>query len=128
MHGTMAQYVDGFAIALPKNKIATLSPEEEAEFEKVMIQARSDAFALGISQRFKDYLEHFPPKEQMQHVLAMFAELENQVELCQRLLCTESDAADAAQETQNQWENLSNNLSPAFLILARSSWVCESQL
>ena len=46
----MAQYVDGFAIALPKNKIATLSPEEEAEFERLMIQARSDAFALGISQ------------------------------------------------------------------------------
>jgi Zn-dependent M32 family carboxypeptidase len=65
----------------------TFRPEEEAEFDMVMAQAREDAWTFGISQRFEAYLEQFAPGERMQHVLAMFAALENQLELCQRLLC-----------------------------------------
>jgi len=55
-------------------------------------QARADAWTFGISQRFEAYLEQFAPEERMQHILAMFAALENQFELCQRLLCIESEA------------------------------------
>ena len=70
----------------------TFRPEEEAEFDMVMAQAREDAWTFGISQRFEAYLEQFALEERMQHVLAMFAALENQFELCQRLLCIESEA------------------------------------
>jgi len=66
-------------------------PEEEAEFDMVMAQARTDAWTFGISQRFEAYLEQFAPEERMQHILAMFAALENQLELCLRLLCIESE-------------------------------------
>jgi hypothetical protein len=79
-----------------------VSAAEEAEFDVLMRQAQTDALAFGISQRFRAYLEQFPPKERMQHILAMFAELEGQLELCQRLLCTESAAIDAPQEAENQ--------------------------
>jgi hypothetical protein len=58
----------------------------------VMAQARADAWTLGISQRLEAYLEQFAPEERMQHILAMFAALEIQLELCQRLLCVEPEA------------------------------------
>jgi hypothetical protein len=85
------------------------SPEEEAEFSMVMTQARKDTFTLGISQRLKAYLEQFPPKERMQRILAIYAEVENQLQLCQRLLCIESEATP--QETQKQSESLPNRSS-----------------
>ena len=78
------------------------SPAEGAEFEMIMRQARSNAWAFGISHKLKTHLEQFAPKERMQHILAMFAELENQFELCDRLLCIESGVDDAARETENQ--------------------------
>jgi hypothetical protein len=49
----------------------TFSPQEEAEFDMVMAQAREDAWTFGISQRFEAYLEQFAPEERMQRVLAM---------------------------------------------------------
>ena len=72
----------------------TFSPQEEAEFDMVMAQAREDAWTFGISQRFEAYLEQFAPEERMQHVLAMFAALENQFELCQRLLAIKFSERD----------------------------------
>jgi hypothetical protein len=85
----------------------TSNAEEEAEFDNLMEQARSDAWTFGISQRFEAYLDQFQPIERMQHILAMFAELENQVELCQRLLAVELNARDAAEEAGNQSGKLS---------------------
>ena len=77
----------------------TFRPEEEAEFDMIMAQARADAWTFGISQRFEAYLKQFVPKERMQHILAMFAEVENQFEVCHRLLCSE---LDATQEERNR--------------------------
>jgi len=65
---------------------------EELEFEAIMSQARADARAFGISEGFKAYLEQFAPKERMQRILAMFADLEIELALCQRLLSIESGA------------------------------------
>jgi len=70
----------------------TSSAAEEVEFEAIMSQAQTDAWAFGISKGFKAYLEQFAPKERMQRILAMFAELEIQLALCQRLLSIESEA------------------------------------
>jgi len=70
----------------------TLSPSEEHAFEALMSQARTDAWTLGINQRIDAYLDQFKPTERMRHILAMFTALENQCELCQRLLAVESEA------------------------------------
>jgi hypothetical protein len=79
----------------------TFSPQEEAEFDMVMAQAREDAWTFGISQRFEAYLEQFAPEERMQHVLAMFAALENQFELCQRLLAIKFSERGKKKEAGN---------------------------
>jgi hypothetical protein len=73
-----------------------------------MEQARSDAWRLGISQKVKAYLDQFGPTERMRHILAICAEVENQFELCQRLLAVESIARDAEQEAEKQSGKLSN--------------------
>ena len=70
--------------------IDAATPAEEVDFEAIMNQARTDAWGFGISEGFKAYLDQFAPKERMQRILAMFAELETQLELCQRLLSVES--------------------------------------
>jgi hypothetical protein len=80
-------------------RIYTYNLAEEAEFESLMRQARKDARTFGISHRFKAYLEQFAPTERMLHILAMFAEVENQFEVCHRLLCSE---LDATQEERNR--------------------------
>jgi hypothetical protein len=53
----------------------------------------------------------------MQHILAMFAALENQFELCQRLLCIESGRIDTTQKTQSRSKISSNrSIFECFLI------------
>jgi hypothetical protein len=79
----------------------TFSPQEEAEFDMVMAQAREDAWTFGISQRFEAYLEQFAPEERMQRVLAMFAALENQFELCQRMLAIKFSERDKKKGARN---------------------------
>jgi hypothetical protein len=83
------------------------SAQEKPEIENQMEQARSDAWNLGISQRLKAYLDQFEPIERMRHILAMSTELENQFELCQRLLAVEWNARDPAVEAENQSVKLS---------------------
>jgi hypothetical protein len=77
----------------------TLSPSVEDAFEALMSQAQIDARTLGISQRIDAYLDQFKPTERMRHTLAMFATLENQFVLCQRLLAVESEANRSDQKT-----------------------------
>jgi hypothetical protein len=77
----------------------TLSPSVEDAFEALMSQAQIDARTLGIGQRIDAYLDQFKPTERMRHILAMFAALENQCELCQRLPAIESEANRSDQET-----------------------------
>jgi hypothetical protein len=79
-------------------RTAELSPSEEHAFEALMTPARTDAWTLGIHQRIDAYLDQFKPTERMQHVLGMFAALENQFELCQRLLAVELEANPYDQE------------------------------
>ena len=93
----------------------TCSPAEEAELQTLMAQARANAWAFGISQGLKAYLEQFAPEERMQHILAISAELENQFELCHRLLCIETGVNGADRKAQNQSGNLSNRSISDFL-------------
>ena len=48
-------------------------PADEAEFEMIMKQARRDASAFGITQKFTAYLDQFEPQERMQQIIAMVA-------------------------------------------------------
>jgi hypothetical protein len=93
----------------------TYSPAEDAELQMIMAQARANAWAFGISQALKAYLEQFAPEKRMQHILAISAELENQFELCNRLLCIESGVHGTDRTAENQSGNLSNRSISDFL-------------